>query len=234
MSDNIHSLNTQIQQELSEIRNDIIQLKQNSCEAKIELLQNEIKDLKSSVGSLKQNSQPKPQYNQQSENHTSDKSIIFGIQENQDQISRIEAKNTDEKQVVSIFERIMGLKDVVIHDCFRLGKLVIEKNRTVVVKIDNTWTFRTILLSVSKLKDSGVVVKKFLSVEDYKKEKTLYQRKTNLIKNFGYEKHSFYIKGQELFYKGKLSVKSLTLIVFNCLQIKTPIRPDYQPSKSRS
>ena len=204
LSDNIHSLNTQIQQELSEIRNDIYQLKQNSCEAKIEQLQNEIKDLKSSVGSLKQNSQPKPQYNQQSENHMSDKLIIFGIQENQDQISRIEAMNTDKKQVVSIFEQIMGLKDVVIHDCFRLGKLVNEKNRPVVVKIDNAWTFRTIFLSVSKLKGSGFVIKKFLSVEDYKKEKTLYQRKTNLINNFGYEKHSFSIKGQELFYKGKV------------------------------
>ena len=58
--DTIHSLNTQIQNELSEIRIDIYQLKQNSCKAKIEQLQNEIKDLKSSMGSLKQNSQPKP------------------------------------------------------------------------------------------------------------------------------------------------------------------------------
>ena len=49
------------------------------------------------MGSLKQNSQPKPQYNQQSENHMSEKLIIFGIQENQDQFSRIEAMNTDKK-----------------------------------------------------------------------------------------------------------------------------------------
>ena len=134
----------------------------------------------------------------------SDKLIIFGIQENQDQISRIEAMNADKKQVVSIFEQILGLKNVVIHDCCRLGKLVNEKNRPIRMKIDNAWTFRTTFLSVSKLKGSGVVVKKFLSVEDYKKEKTLHQRKTNLINSFGYEKHSFSIKGQELFYKGKL------------------------------
>ena len=100
----------------------------------------------------------------------SDKLILFGIQENQDQISRIEVMNTDKKQVVSIFEQVMGLKNVVIHDCFRLGKLVNEMNRPVVVKIDNAWTFRTIFLSVSKLKGSGFVVKKFLSVEDYKKK----------------------------------------------------------------
>ena len=110
LSDNIQSLNTQIQQELSEIRNDINQLKQNSCEAKIEQLQNEIKDLKSSVGSLKKNSQAKSQYKQQSENNMSDKLIIVGIQENQDQISRIEAMNADKKQVVSTFEQIVGLK----------------------------------------------------------------------------------------------------------------------------
>ena len=73
LSDNIHSLNTQIQQELSDIGNDIEQLKQNSCEAKIEQLQNEIEDLKSSVGALKQNSQPKPQFNQQSESYMGDK-----------------------------------------------------------------------------------------------------------------------------------------------------------------
>ena len=101
----------------------------------------------------------------------SDKLKIFGIQENQDHISRIEAMNADKKQVMSIFEQIMGLKNVVIHDCFRLGKLVNEKNRHIVVKIHNAWTFRTIFLSVSKLKGSGVVVKKFLSVEDYKKKK---------------------------------------------------------------
>ena len=77
LSDNIRSLNTQIQQELSEIRNDINQLKQNSCEAKIEQLQNEIKDLKSSMVSLKQNSLPKRQYNQQSENHMSNKLILL-------------------------------------------------------------------------------------------------------------------------------------------------------------
>ena len=52
----------------------------------------------------------------------------------------------------------MGLKDVVIHDCFRLGKPINEKNRPVVVKNDNAWTFRTIFLSDSKLKGSGVVV----------------------------------------------------------------------------
>ena len=41
-----------------------------------------------------------------------------------------------------------------------------------------------------------------------KKKKTLYQRTINLIKNFGYEKHSFPIKGQELFYKGKVIVEN--------------------------
>ena len=56
---------------------------------------------------------------------------------------------TDKKQVVSIFEQIMGLKDVVFHDCFRLGKLVNVKNRPIVVKIDNAWTFRAIFLSAS-------------------------------------------------------------------------------------
>ena len=115
MLDNIQSLNTQIQQELSEIRNDIDQLNQNSSEAKIEQLQNEIKDLKSSVGSLKQNSEAKSHYNQQSEKSMSDQLINFGIQENQDQISRTEAMNADKKQVVSIFEQIKGLKNVVIH-----------------------------------------------------------------------------------------------------------------------
>ena len=45
LSDNIQSLNTHIQQELPEIRNDINQLKQNSCQANIEQLQNEIKNL---------------------------------------------------------------------------------------------------------------------------------------------------------------------------------------------
>ena len=161
----------------------------------------------------------------------SDKLITFGTQENQDQISRIEAMNADEKQVVSIFEQIMELKDVVIHDCFRLRKLVNEKNRPVVVKIENAWTFRTIFLSVSKLRESGFVVKKFLSVEDYKKERTLYQRKKNLINNFGYEKQSLKVKSY--FIREKLSLKILTLIVYNRLQIKTSIRPDYQPSKSR-
>ena len=185
---------SQFQQELSEIRNDINQLKQNSCEAKIEQLQNEIEDLKSSAGSLKQNGQAKSQYNQQSENNMSDKLIIFGIQENQDQISRIKAMNADKKQVVSIFEQLMGLKNVVIHDCFRLGKQVNEKNRPIVVKIDNAWT---IFLSVSKLKGSGVVVKNFFPLRTTKKKKkTLYERKTNLINNFGYEKHSFSIKGR--------------------------------------
>ena len=159
---------SQFQQGLSEIRNDINQLKQNSCEAKIEQLQNEIEDLKSSVGSLKQNSQAKSQYNQQSENNMSDKLIIFGIQ---DQISRIEAMNADKKQVVSIFEQLIGLKNVVIHDCFRLGKQVNEKNRPIVVKIDNAWTFRTIFLSVSKLKGSGVVVKNFFPLRTKKKKK---------------------------------------------------------------
>ena len=98
LSNNIQSLNTQIQQELSEIRNDINQLKQNSYETKIELLQNEIKDLNSSVGSLKQNGQAESLYNQQSENNMSDKLIIFEIQENQDQISRIEAMNADKNK----------------------------------------------------------------------------------------------------------------------------------------
>ena len=91
----------------------------------------------------------------------SDKLIIFGIQENQNQISRIEAMNADKKQVESIFEQIVGLKNIVNHDCFRLGKLANEKSRPIVVKIDNSWTFRTIFLSVLKLKGSGVVVKKF-------------------------------------------------------------------------
>ena len=171
LSDNIQSLNTQIKQELSEIRNDIMQLKQNSCEAKIEQLQYGIKDLNSSVGSLKQNSQAKSQNNQQSENKMSYKLIVFGKQENQDQISRIEATNADKKQVVSIFEQIMGLRNVVIHDCFGLGKQVSKKNRPIVVKIDNALTFRTIFLSVLKLKGSGVVVKKFSPLRTTKKKK---------------------------------------------------------------
>ena len=137
------------------------------------------------MDSLKQNSQPKPQYNQESESHMNDRLIIFGIQENQDQISRIEAMKTDKKQVLSILEQIMGLKDVVIHDCFGLGKLVNKKNRPIAVKIDNAWTFRTIFFSLSKLKRSGVVVKKFSPLRTTKKKNTLYQRKTNLINNFG-------------------------------------------------
>ena len=48
---------------------------------------------------------------------------------------------------------------------------------------------------LSKLKSSEVVFKNFFSVEDYKKEKNLYQWKANLKNNFGYEKHSFSLKG---------------------------------------
>ena len=111
--------------------------------AKIEQLPNEIKDLRSSVGTLKQSRQTKPRNTQQSENHLCNKLIIFRIHENQNQLWRIEAMNGG-KQVVSIFEQIMGLKNVVIHDCFRLGKLVNGKNRPIVVKIDNAWTISTV------------------------------------------------------------------------------------------
>ena len=41
---------------------------------------------------------------------------MFGMQENQDQISGIEAMNTDKKQVESIIEQIMGLKNVVTRE----------------------------------------------------------------------------------------------------------------------
>ena len=127
----------------------------------------------------------------------------------------------------------MGLKKVVIHDCFRSGKLVNEKNRPIVVKIDNAWTFRTIFLSVSKLKGSGVVVKNFLSVEDYKKEKTLYQRKRALKRNLATKNTVPPLKVKSYFIREELLVKNLTLILCNLLQIYTPISPDYQSSKSR-
>ena len=83
----------------------------------------------------------------------------------------------------------MGLKISVIHDCFRLGKLVNEKNTPILLKIHNAWIFRTIFLSLSKLKGSGVFVEKFFSVEDYKKEKISAEGKSD--KQFWLRKTQF-------------------------------------------
>ena len=87
-----------------------------------------------------------------------------------------------------------------------------------------------LFLFVSKLKGLEVLVKRFLSLEDYKKQQNTV---SNLINNFRYENHIVSIKGKELFYKGKVFGETLTLIVCNRLQIKTPVRPDYQSSKTR-